>query len=166
MSVWPHLIWWDAFKNSQSKGNEWHTHRVMWKERHDAVWAWMLCQEQVSRAGTSNYITSIMWDVITCPYPWYMLRFCQNTTQSLHMLAGCRSLTAKYQTSITASKWTVLWISSLSGMSEDITSIAKVKDDNNKYHIPVANHFHCLFACFLFVLISAAFPSAGNLRGR
>ena len=26
-----------------------------------------------SRAGTSNYIPQILWDVITCPCPWYLL---------------------------------------------------------------------------------------------
>ena len=31
------------------------------------------CQKQASRAGTSNYIPQILWDVITCPYPWYLL---------------------------------------------------------------------------------------------
>ena len=34
----------------------------------------MLCQKQVSSAGTSTYIQQIMWDVITGPYPWYLLR--------------------------------------------------------------------------------------------
>ena len=32
-----------------------------------------LCQKQVSRAGTSNYIPQYLWDVITCPCPWYLL---------------------------------------------------------------------------------------------
>ena len=30
-------------------------------------------QRRVSRAGTSNYIPQIMWDVITCPCSWYLL---------------------------------------------------------------------------------------------
>ena len=30
-------------------------------------------QKQVSRVGTSNYIPQILWDVITCPCPWYLL---------------------------------------------------------------------------------------------
>ena len=30
-------------------------------------------QQQVSRAGTSKYIPVILWDVITCPCPWYLL---------------------------------------------------------------------------------------------
>ena len=34
----------------------------------------VLCQEQVSRAGTSNYIPQYLWDVITCPSPWYLLQ--------------------------------------------------------------------------------------------
>ena len=51
-------------------------------EDYTHVWG-LVCQKQVSRAGISNYITKIMWDVIICPclwYPvlahqaWYMLR--------------------------------------------------------------------------------------------
>ena len=44
-------------------------------ERDDTpieIWG-VLCQKQVSRAGTSNYIPQILWDVITCPCPWYLL---------------------------------------------------------------------------------------------
>ena len=33
----------------------------------------LLCEKQVSRAGTSNYIPQILWEVITCPCPWYLL---------------------------------------------------------------------------------------------
>ena len=36
------------------------------------IWE-VLFQKQVSRAGTSNYIPQILWDVITCPCPWYLL---------------------------------------------------------------------------------------------
>ena len=32
-----------------------------------------VCPKQVSRAGTSNYIPQILWDVITCPCPWHLL---------------------------------------------------------------------------------------------
>ena len=32
-----------------------------------------LCQKQLSRAGTSNYLPQILWDVIICPRPWYLL---------------------------------------------------------------------------------------------
>ena len=34
---------------------------------------WVLYQKQVSRAGTSNYLPQILWDVIMCPSPWYRL---------------------------------------------------------------------------------------------
>ena len=37
-----------------------------------SIWG-PVCQKQVSRAGSSNYIPQILWDVITCPYPWYLL---------------------------------------------------------------------------------------------
>ena len=33
----------------------------------------MLCQKQISREGTNNYIPQILWDVITCLCPWYPL---------------------------------------------------------------------------------------------
>ena len=29
-------------------------------------------QKQVSRTGTSNYIPRYLWDIITCPCPWYL----------------------------------------------------------------------------------------------
>ena len=32
-----------------------------------------VCQKQISMTGTSNYIPQILWDVITCPCPWYLL---------------------------------------------------------------------------------------------
>ena len=32
-----------------------------------------LCQKQVSRAGTNDYIPQILWDVIIGPFPWYLL---------------------------------------------------------------------------------------------
>ena len=36
------------------------------------VWTsykWVLCQKQLARAGTRNYIPQYLWDVITCPCP-------------------------------------------------------------------------------------------------
>ena len=39
---------------------------------HDYIWE-LVCQKQVSRAGTSNYIPQKLWDVITYPCPWYLL---------------------------------------------------------------------------------------------
>ena len=40
------------------------------------------CQKQVARAGTSNYIPQILWDVMTCPCPWY-LRLAHKSSTSL-----------------------------------------------------------------------------------
>ena len=34
------------------------------------IWG-VLSQEQISRAGTNNYIPQYLCDVITCPCPWY-----------------------------------------------------------------------------------------------
>ena len=36
------------------------------------IWG-QVCQKQVSRAGTNNYIPQYLWGVITCPCPWYLL---------------------------------------------------------------------------------------------
>ena len=33
----------------------------------------LVCQKQVSRAWTSNYIPQYLWDVITCPCPWSLI---------------------------------------------------------------------------------------------
>ena len=35
---------------------------------------WTLSSGIISRAGTSNYIPQILWDVITCPCHWHLLR--------------------------------------------------------------------------------------------
>ena len=46
--------------------------RCLWRSR----WSDHICaskQVYVSRAGTSNYIPQYLWDVITCPYTWYLL---------------------------------------------------------------------------------------------
>ena len=34
-----------------------------------------VCKKQVSKAETNNYIPQIVWDVITCPCPWYLLLY-------------------------------------------------------------------------------------------
>ena len=33
----------------------------------------VLCQKQISKAGAGNYIPGYMYDVNTCPCPWYLL---------------------------------------------------------------------------------------------
>ena len=39
-----------------------------WLQTEALPFTWgLVCQEQVSRAWTSNYIPQILWDVITCP---------------------------------------------------------------------------------------------------
>ena len=38
--------------------------------------------KQVLRAGTSNYIPQFLWDVITCPCPWYL--------EAISILSRCR----------------------------------------------------------------------------
>ena len=40
---------------------------------HAPIISGLLYHKWVSRAWTSNYIPQIMWDVITCPCPWYLL---------------------------------------------------------------------------------------------
>ena len=50
----------------------------------------IVCQKQISRAGTSNHIPQILWDVITCPCPWYLLlahKFtCYSPRLTIHVL--------------------------------------------------------------------------------
>ena len=59
----------------------WHLH-LSWRTKptaspilvHRKYRKWgVFCQKQVSRLGTSNYISQKLWDVITCPCPWYLL---------------------------------------------------------------------------------------------
>ena len=46
----------------------WYTHllRLIWPTNEH------VCQKQLSRAGASNYIPQILWDVITCPCLRYL----------------------------------------------------------------------------------------------
>ena len=45
---------------------------------HIIHYTWGLAyHKQVSRAGKSNYIPQIVWDVITCPCPWHMILLCK-----------------------------------------------------------------------------------------
>ena len=47
---------------------------ILWDLLHACVSTWgVLCQKEVSRARTSNYIPQYLWDVITCCCPWYLL---------------------------------------------------------------------------------------------
>ena len=49
----------------------WHlglSHELLWHVARRGL----VCQKQVSRTGASNYIPQILWDVITCPCPWYL----------------------------------------------------------------------------------------------
>ena len=42
--------------------------------RHSDIYIWgHVYQKQVSRAATSNYISQILWDVITYAFPWCLL---------------------------------------------------------------------------------------------
>ena len=47
-----------------------------------------MCQKQVSRTGTSNYIPQCPWDVITCPCPWYLLLTYKSPYMLPHSLAA------------------------------------------------------------------------------
>ena len=53
---------------------------------HQYVCLW---QKQVSRGGASNYISQILWDVITCPCPWYLL-LAQHTSYMTYMSLSWR----------------------------------------------------------------------------
>ena len=51
----------------------WCVDKTEWKYTIHPMRSGVLCPKKVSRARTSNYIPQILWDVITCPCPWYML---------------------------------------------------------------------------------------------
>ena len=53
------------------------------------IWK-VLWQNQVSRTGTIDYILQYLWDVITCPCPWYLL-LKQNWSYEYH--TTCDSIT-------------------------------------------------------------------------
>ena len=44
----------------------------------------VLCQKQVLRGGTRNYIQQYLWDVTTCPCPWYLL-LAQHSSLNKHI---------------------------------------------------------------------------------
>ena len=53
------------------QGQHTHTHTHQWfTSRNTDVIRGVLCQKQLSRTWTSNYIPQYLWDVITCPCPW------------------------------------------------------------------------------------------------
>ena len=52
------------------------------------IMARVLCQNQISRAGTSNYIPQILWDVITCPCPCLPL-FQHSAYRVIHETTVC-----------------------------------------------------------------------------
>ena len=66
------------------------------------IWG-VLCQKQVPRAGTSNYIPQILWDVITCPCPWYLL-LAQHSTYETQTLSSLYLLISKQCWAITRYK--------------------------------------------------------------
>ena len=122
MSVWPHLIWWDDFKNFQCKGNGRHIHRIVWNERRDSVRACMLCQEQVSRAGTSKYTHRDCGVQLLAPtlVPTSLLAKHYSIPTYITWVQIADTLISNSDYIV---KVNVLWISSLNWMSEDTTSI-------------------------------------------
>ena len=47
--------------------------------------------KQVSNAGTSYQRPQIMWDVITCLYPWYLLQAHKPVTDTVAWIGGYQS---------------------------------------------------------------------------
>ena len=58
---------------------------------HDCA---LVCQKQLSRAGLGNYIPQILWDVITCPYPWYLLLSYESSIARQQITADSGEITA------------------------------------------------------------------------
>ena len=155
MSVWPHLIWWDDFKNFQCKVNGRHIHRIVWNERRDSVRACMLCQELVSRAGTSKYTPQTLWGYT----PQTLWGAIASPTLGTCFASG-KTLLNPYAYYLGPDRWHLNIKLRLHRQSERALNIVptlnvwrhnfrkKMKDDNNKYHIPVENHYHCFFCLF------------------
>ena len=57
-----------------------------WDYNSSDIWG-LMCQKQVSRTRTNNYISQIRWDVITCPCLWGA--FCWHKSHHLYNIA-CR----------------------------------------------------------------------------
>ena len=51
--------------NNSMRSNSWRVHS------YGFSWG-IVCQKQLSGAWTRNYIPQYLWDVITCPHPWYL----------------------------------------------------------------------------------------------
>ena len=54
-------------------------------------------KKQVSRAGSSNYIPQYLWDVITCPCPWYLLLTNKSTIENNSRASFTFSFTVQTQ---------------------------------------------------------------------
>ena len=72
MSVigWVHY-WTDPWACTNEDPIHWYiVHQASTSQRITACYNWgVLCQKQVS----NNHIPQFLWDVITCPCPWYLL---------------------------------------------------------------------------------------------
>ena len=60
--------------------------------RWEDIWG-VLWLKHVARAETSNYMQQCLWDVITCPCPWYLF-LAQHS--SFHLIATVNSNTVTY----------------------------------------------------------------------
>ena len=74
----------------------------------------VLCQKRVSRAGTSDYIPQILWDLITCPYPWY-LHLAQHSSFNIAAGVNAWSLIPCILPTSGITKYNTIWIWSVVG---------------------------------------------------
>ena len=65
-------IRWNPFKRWSEDGGGSHLEWSFKRGKINMIRG-LVCQKQVSTAGTSNCIPQYMWGVITCPSPWYVL---------------------------------------------------------------------------------------------
>ena len=56
--------------NSKYKSRGFETWRDLTERRLSGYWDGV--QKLVSRSLVSNYIPQILWNVVTCPHPWYL----------------------------------------------------------------------------------------------
>ena len=64
----------------------------------------VLCQKQVSRSGTSNYIPHYLWDVINFSYPWYLHLVQQSWYQCLINVEG-KVFVCEFDRDISTCEW-------------------------------------------------------------
>ena len=111
------------------------------------IWGFVY-QKQVSRAGTCNCIPQYLWDVVTCPCPWYLLLAHKSTYE---VTANRKPFFFKLQLQLFTNLWNVILVKCIEFISMPwdlrlVFSVA-IKSKTNGYHIlwrSVDSEMECL----------------------